>query len=213
MKTLAIAVLTTFAFQETALFEEKFAGKLSDGWTWVREDPAAWKIEGGGLRIKALPGKLWYKTKTAKNVLLRKSPAAGTVEAPISLEVTVESAPQTSAEQCGLYLYFDEKNFVKIIRENVNGKTSILVVRELKGIPDPSPAKEDPASSVRLRLTWSGPKVVGAYKVGGDWVAIGEVDTPASEGTASIGLACHGAAPEADRWAKFSDLKIVKSPK
>jgi regulation of enolase protein 1 (concanavalin A-like superfamily) len=213
MRTLGFAVWITFALQETSLFEEKFAGNLSAGWTWLREDPAAWKIESGALRIKALPGKIWYKTKSAKNVLLRKSPAAGTAEAPISFEVTVESAPETSAEQCGLYLYFDEKNFVKIIRENVNGKTSILVVRELRGIPDPSMAKEEPAPSVRLRLTWSGPKVAGAYKVAGEWIAIGETDTPPSEAGASVGLTCHGAAPEADRWAKFTDLRIVKSPK
>ena len=31
--------------RETGLFEESFDAKPGDGWAWVREDPAAWKIE------------------------------------------------------------------------------------------------------------------------------------------------------------------------
>lgn len=210
-----IAALALFLLlpQEKVLFEEKFAGKLSDGWTWVREDAAGWKVEGGALRIKAQPGKIWYKTKTAKNVLLRKAPAAGTAEAPLAAEVTVEGAPETNAEQCGLYWHFDDGNFVKIVREHVKGKTQILLVREQKNIPEPQSPKEESAASVRLRLTWSGAKIAGAYKAGGDWVPVGEVEVPAGAGAANVALASHGAAPDADRWSKFADFRIVQAPK
>ena len=95
---IASLALVVLLGQEKVLFEEKFAGKLSDGWTWVREDASGWKVEGGALRIKAQPGKIWYKTKTAKNFLVRKSAAAGTAEAPVSVEVTVEFAPEANAE-------------------------------------------------------------------------------------------------------------------
>lgn len=210
LAALALALLLP---QDKVLLEEKFAGKLSEGWTWVREDAAGWKIDGGALRIKAQPGKIWYKTKTAKNVLVRKLPAAGTAEAPVSLEVTVESAPEVNAEQCGLYLYFDDANFVKIIREHVKGRTHVVMVREQKNLPEPVPAKEEAASPVRLRLTWAGAKVSGAYKTAGDWVAVGEVELPAGASGGSVGLASHGGAADADRWAKFTDLRIAQAAK
>lgn len=210
---LAAASLLALLFQDKVLFEEKFEGKLSDGWTWVREDAAGWKLEGGALKIKAQPGKLWYKTKTAKNVLLRKLPAKGTADAPVAVEVTVEGAPETTSEQCGLYLQFDDNNFVKIIREHLKGKTNVLMVRELKGIPEPQPLKEEPAVPLRLRLVWSGAKVSGAYKTTGDWVSVGEVESPSPDGAASAALACHGGAADADRWGKFTDFKVVKPAK
>ncbi|MBI3854741.1 MAG: hypothetical protein HY293_03520 [Planctomycetes bacterium] len=187
--------------------------KLAEGWSWLREDSAGWKVEDGGLRIKAQPGKIWYKTKTARNLLVRKLPAAGTAEAPISLEVTAESKPDTTAEQCGLYLYFDDGNFVKIIHERVKEKTNVLLVREQKNIPEPQPGKEEASSKIRLRLTWAGAKVSGSYKAGGDWVPVGEVELPAGAAGGSIGLASHGAAADADRWTKFSELRVVQSAK
>jgi len=210
---MTVLALMAVLLQDAALFEDKFAGKLSDGWSWVREDAAGWKVDGGALLIKAQPGKLWYKTKTAKNVLLRKSPAAGSAEAPLQAEVSVESMPETNAEQCGLYLWFDEKNFVKIICEQVGGKHQVLVVREQKGIPEPQPGKEEASRSLRLRLTWSGAKVNGSYKAGGDWVSVADVEAPTSEAPANFGLASHGGGAEANRWAKFSDFKISKAAK
>jgi hypothetical protein len=212
MRIAALAV-AAFLSQDKILLEEKFTGKLSDGWTWVREDPSGWRIDGGALQIKALPGKIWYKTKTAKNLLIRNLPASGTAEAPVTLEVSVESAPEVTAEQSGLYLYFDDANFVKIIREHVKGKTQVLMVREQKNIPEPQPPREEPASPVRLRLTWSGAKVSGAYKAAGDWVPIGDVEVPGGVSAGSVGLACHGGAPEADRWAKFTALRISQASK
>ena len=212
MPLAALAILSLLT-QEKVLFEEKFACKIADGWTWLREDPSGWKLEGGGLKVKSQAGKIWYKTKTAKNVLLRKLPQKGTADAPVAIEVTVESAPEANSEQCGLYLYFDDNNFVKIIREHLKGKTNVMMVRELKGIPEPQQPKEESASPLRLRLVWSGAKVSGAVKTGGDWVPVGEVDCPAPDGSASSALASHGAPPEAERWAKFSDVRVVQLPK
>jgi regulation of enolase protein 1 (concanavalin A-like superfamily) len=210
MRVAAAALFSLLALQEKVLFEDRFAGKLADGWNWVREDPSGWKLEGGSLKIKSQPGKIWYKTKTAKNVALRRLPENGTAESPIAIEVTVEGDLEANSEQSGLYLHFDDGNFVKIIREHLRGKTNILVVKEQKGIPDPQPVKEEPAPSVRLRLVWMGQKVRGAYKAGADWVQVGEVDCPVPDGSASVGLACHGGAADADRWGKFNDCRIVK---
>ncbi|HVE39059.1 MAG TPA: hypothetical protein VNM14_04175 [Planctomycetota bacterium] len=212
MQLAAIALLSLLT-QEKVIFEEKFAGKLADGWTWLREDAAGWKLEGGSLKIKAQPGKIWYKTKTAKNVLLRKLPEKGTADAALSMEVTVDANPEANSEQCGLYLHFDDGNFVKIIREHLKGKTNVMMVRELKNIPEPQQPKEEAATPVRLKLVWSGAKVSGAYKTTGEWIPVGEVDCPVPDGSASVALASHGGAPESERWATFRDLRVVKLSK
>lgn len=51
---LAISCATSLA-EEKPLFEEKFSGKLSDGWTWVDEVPGSWQLIDGGLELKVLP--------------------------------------------------------------------------------------------------------------------------------------------------------------
>ena len=57
--------------QEKVLFAEQFAGKLDKEWSWVREDPKAWKLQDGVLVIKNLPGYLHAKYNNSQNILLR----------------------------------------------------------------------------------------------------------------------------------------------
>ena len=56
------------------LFEEHFKGRLSDGWSWVREDRDAWELGDGVLRVRAAPGNLWEAENNARNLLLRPAP-------------------------------------------------------------------------------------------------------------------------------------------
>ena len=212
MRTAALA-LVLFT-QDAALFEEKFAeGKLAEGWSWIREDATGWKVESGALKVKCLPGSIWYKKRDAKNLLVRKLAVAATEEAPVSIEVTVDSDPETNAEQCGLFLYSDEKNYVKLIRECNKSKPGIVLARQAKGFPESIPPKEEPKGPIRLKLVWSGAKVVGSYKAAGDWVTLGEYEMPESTGELKIGLGAHGAAPDADRWASFTAFRIAKAVK
>lgn len=206
-----LAALAFVLLVQDVSFEEKFAGKLSDGWSWIREDSAGWKLDGGALKIKAQPGTIWYKKNDARNILVRKLPTPGTESAPIAIEVTVDNAPVTNAEQCGLLLYVDDSNYVKLIRECNKGKPGIVLAREAKGIPESIPPKEEPKGPIQLRLVWSGSKVSGAYKAAGDWVVLGDYDVP--EGEVKVALAAHGAPADADRWASFTAFKISKAPK
>jgi hypothetical protein len=199
--------------QDAPIFEEKFAGKLSDGWSWVREDAAGWKVDAGALKIKAQPGTIWYKKNDAKNLLVRKLPVAGTESAPVAVEVTVDNAPVTNAEQCGVLLYIDDSNYVKLIRECNKGKPGIVLARDQKGITESLPPKEEATGPIHLKLVWSGTKVVGSYKAAGDWVALGDYELPAAEADVKVALAAHGAPADADRWATFTAFKISKAGK
>ncbi|HUR37881.1 MAG TPA: DUF1349 domain-containing protein [Planctomycetota bacterium] len=213
MKAAATLVLALL-LQDPPLFEEKFAGgKLGDGWTWLREDSGGWKLEGASLKMKALPGTIWYKKNDAKNLLLRKAPAPGTEAAPIAIEVTVDSVPETNAEQCGLFLYYDDSNYIKLIRECNKGKPGIVIAREQKGIPESLPPKEEIKGPVTLKLVWAGAKVTGFYKAAADWVTLGDYELPESAAELRIGLGAHGAPADANRWATFSAFKISKAAK
>jgi hypothetical protein len=212
MRTAALVLL--LLVQDPALFEEKFAGgKLGDGWTWIREDATGWKIDGGTLKVKCQPGSIWYKKRDAKNLLMRKLPIVATETAPIAIEVTVDSDPETNAEQCGLFLYYDDANYVKLIRECNKKKPGIVLARQAKGFPESLPPKEEIKGPIQLRLVWSGVSVAGSYKAGGDWVSIGDYELPESTSELKIGLGAHGAAPEADRWASFTSFRITKAVK
>jgi len=215
MKAFAAAAILVLA-QEKPLFEEKFEGKLSEGWSWVREDPAAWKLEGGALKIKAQPGTIYYKTNNAKNMLLISSPAAGTEADPVAAEVTVASEPGVNGEQAGLLLYVDDNNYVKLVREydkpkDGDGRVSAVMLREAKAIPEPFQKK--PESPERLRLVWAGGKVTGQFKTGeaGVWVTVATVDAPPGEHP-RFGLCSNGAPPDADRWATLRNFRILKVP-
>jgi hypothetical protein len=212
MRTAALA-LVLFT-QDAALFEEKFAeGKLAEGWSWIREDATGWKVESGALKVKCLPGSIWYKKRDAKNLLVRKLAVAATEEAPVSIEVTVDSDPETNAEQCGLFLYYDDANYVKLIRECNRKKPGIVLARQAKGFPESLPPKEELKGPIHLKLVWSGAKVTGSYKTAGDWVPVGEYELPEPTSELKIALGAHGAAPDADRWATFTAFRIAKAAK
>jgi hypothetical protein len=116
MKPAAIALFLVLALvSEAVLFEDRFDGKLADGWAWVREDKADWRLkDGGGLQIRATPGNLWEAENTARNLLLRPPPRDAKA---FVVEVTVSHAPETFGEQAGLFWYRDDDHYVKLTKE------------------------------------------------------------------------------------------------
>jgi len=45
---LVVSVITATCAEEV-LFQDNFAGKLGEGWSWVREHPGAWRLTPRGL--------------------------------------------------------------------------------------------------------------------------------------------------------------------
>jgi hypothetical protein len=210
----SLACLLLALLQDQPLFEEKFGAKLSEGWSWVREDSAAWKLEAGALRIKAQPGTIYYKTNNAKNMLFRASPQAGTEAEPVAAEVSVASDPAVNGEQVGLLLYVDDSNYVKLVREydkpkDQEGAVAAVMLREAKGIPEPFHKKRE--APAKLRLVWAGGRVTGLYKLEGsaEWTAVATVDAPVGENI-RFGLCCNGAPPDQDRWGTIKDFRILR---
>jgi regulation of enolase protein 1 (concanavalin A-like superfamily) len=194
------------AAEAAVLFEDRFDGKLADGWSWVREDKDDWRLDGGALRIRATPGNLWEGENTARNILLRPPPKD--VESFVA-EVAVTHAPVAFAEQAGLLWYADDDNYVKLVKEFYDGKTWVVLAAERAG---KAQYKESPcpAETVTFRLAVSGDGVVGQYRPegAGDWTTVGQF--PFKAAGAKIGLNAHHAPAGSPRWAVFRNFRILR---
>src|SRR5262245_17380221 len=93
---------------EKPLFEEKFAGKLSAGWTWIDEIPDTWKVNADSLDLQVVPvGEgIWAGGRKHPNLLLREPGAKGDY----AVEVQVKCNPTGQFEHAGLILYVDGDN-------------------------------------------------------------------------------------------------------
>ena len=125
---LAALLLSAEGADGKLLFEDRFQKQLKDGWSWVREDRAAWRVTEKGLEIRTQPGNMWGGANDAKNLLKRDAPVAEGKA--LEVKVTVTNAPTGQYEQAGITWYHDDSNMVKLVKEQVNGKIHVVMGRE-----------------------------------------------------------------------------------
>jgi regulation of enolase protein 1 (concanavalin A-like superfamily) len=193
--------------EEKVLFEEQFAGELGKGWSWVREDPKAWRIEKGALVLRSLPGYLHAKHNDSRNVLLRPLPES---DKPLAVEVRVESEPKVQFEHAGLVWYADDDNYVALFQEVLGGEVELQMVTEKDGKPHFAVARHG-AKAVWMRLVISGGKITTLYRPSPEegWKVVGRSDVP-SRGAARVGVMSGGAPKEAERYARFRAFRILE---
>jgi len=187
-------------------------------WEWVREDSASWQVEEGKLQIKAQRGTLWKADRNdAKNLLVRPWPDNEAGEDSV-IAVTIHFAPERGGEQAGVMFYFGDDDYVKLVRESLEGKRWIVIGREEKG--DAKSIAKQPVESddVTLYLARHGNKIEGLYSTPGnaEKIAIGNCtlpSPPSPDAVLKLGLFAHGGPPAADaRWATFSNLGVTSLP-
>ena len=186
---------------------DPFKDRLTPDWSWVREDKTAWRLTGGSLQIRRLPGNLWEKDNTAKNLLLRPPPKD--VDA-FTAEITVSHAPTTFGDQAGLLWYRDDDNYVKLVKEWYDGRTWVVFAAEREGKAEYKEA-DCRAEWVTFRLTVKGDTVTAAFRpVGGtDWKRFESFSFPPKD--ARIGLTAHHGPADKEIWASFTDFRITRS--
>jgi regulation of enolase protein 1 (concanavalin A-like superfamily) len=207
---LAIAVASTCMADEV-LFRDPFAGKLGDGWTWVREEKSAWRVADQGLELHVLPGNLWGRSNNARNVLVR--PAPETDQGEVEVSVTVTNRPSHQWEQVNMAWYYDDRNMVKLGLELVDGVVCIVMGREQDDKPRTLAKIPVDATSVRLRLRVSGNQIHGQYQPAGKdrWLDAAKGDLPAPpNGKAQISLHGYQGPSDVEHWARFSDFQVVR---
>jgi beta-xylosidase len=194
--------------KEKVLFEAKFAGELGDGWSWVREDPKAWKVEKEGLSIRTQPGYLHASSNNSKNLLLRKPPET---KKGLSIEVFVESQPVLQFEHAGLLWHYDDDNYVSVWREVLGKQVDVQMVHEKEAKPRFAVAKHE-GKSVWLRLLIADGKATSFFRSTekDEWKKVGQFELPV-KGEPRVGIGSGGGPKDAERWARFSRFRIVET--
>jgi hypothetical protein len=193
---LVLLVVPLWAAEEGVVFEDRFDGKLADGWTWLRENPKAWRLAEGALDIRVEPG----VADTVKNALVRKAPDRTKGKVAIDVTVTFAVPPTNPFEQAGLTWYKDGKPVFKLVHEQIDGKTYII------------PGKiAAPEKTVQLRLVVTADRFTAQFRPD----AKGEFKTVASGALApganeEISIQCYNGPADAEHWIRFDDFRIVQ---
>jgi hypothetical protein len=195
---LALLLLTGVApaAEPRVLFEDTFDEKLGDGWTWIRENPDAWRIKDGALEIRVEPG----VANTVKNALVREAPDRRTTNYAVEVTITFTAEPTRQYEQAGITWYHAQKPVFKLVHERIDGKDWI--------IPGRKPA---PSRTVQLRLVVEGTQRTAQYRED----AKGEFQTAASgklppPGEDQVSIQCYNGPADAEHWIRFDDFRIVE---
>jgi len=184
------------AGEPRVLFEDGFHKKPGDGWTWLRENRAAWRIRADGLEIRVEPG----VAATVKNALLRKSPDRSKVKFAVEVTMTFTTPPTQQYEQGGITWYHEGKPVFKLVHEHIDGKEWI--------IPGKKPA---PGKTVQLRLVVDGRRYAAQYREDekGKFQTAGTGQLP-PPGRDQVSIQCYNGPPDAEHWIRFDNFRIVE---
>jgi regulation of enolase protein 1 (concanavalin A-like superfamily) len=191
-------------------FEDTFKGKLGEGWSWVREDRAGWRVTDKGLEVRIQPGNMWGPANDAKNVLVRPAPDPAKWE--VDVQVTFTNSPTEQYEQCDLVWYYDDGHMVKCGQELVDGQLSIVMGREESDRTRTIKIVPIDATTVRLRLIVKGDRIRGQFRApGGEWREVGECDLPVpAKGKPHISLQFYQGPAKVERWARVGEFVLTQ---
>jgi hypothetical protein len=178
------------------VFKDPLKDKMAPGWSWIRENPKAWRVTREGLEIRVEEG----LADTVKNALVRKAPDRRTGKYAIEVTVEFTSPPSVQYEQAGITWYQGSKPVFKLVHEHIDGKDYI--------IPGKKPAG---AGIVQLRLVVSKDEFIAQWRPH----AKGEFQTAATGKLApgadeKVSIQCYHAPKDAEHWMRFSDFRMIR---
>jgi len=184
--------------RESIVFEDSFDGKLDKGWSWLRENPSAWRMKDGALEIRVEPG----VANNVKNALVRKAPDRNSGTFAIDVTVTNTTVPIQQYEQAGITWYNDSKPVFKLVKELVDGQLMIIPGRKLMS-----------SEKVQLRLIVMSDSFVAQFRPNCE----GEFQTPETgklpaPNNDQVSIQCYNGPPNAEHWIRFDDFRISKLP-
>ena len=197
---------------EKTLFAEAFTDKLADGWTWLREDPKGWRLDKGTLIVRTSTGGLWQKENDGRNLLLRTPPRVQ--DGKLAVEVLVDIEPTNLFENAGLIWYYDDDNYVIMVKEKIGNEIHMQFVAEKDGQLHAGVHKTlNDAKSVRFRMVVEKGEVTGSYRISPreDWVRVGQCSLPV-RGEPKVGLTTAYAPKDAEHFTRFSNLRMLQIP-
>ncbi len=191
-------IIKSSSDQQAVLFEERFDGKMDEGWSWLRENPSARRIRDGVLEIRVEPG----VAPTVKNALVRRAPDRSSGKFAIDVTVTNATKPIQLYEQAGITWYNDGKPVFKLVKELVDGKLMIIPGR-----------KPMTSKTVQLRLIVTSDSFTAQFRPNceGEFqtAATGKLPAPNND---QVSIQCYNGPPNAEHWIRFDDFRISKLP-
>ena len=212
LSVLLMAAITFVAAADMILFEDSFAGKLKEGWTWVRENPEGWRVTKEGLEILVEPGNMWGGANDARNLLVRDLPALE--HGAIEIVATLENYPTGQYEQVNLVWYYDDSHMVKIGLELVHGQLSLVMGREEADQTATLSIIPLTANRIEVRLTGNGNEVHGTYRTpdSAAWQVGGRCTLPVN-GPPKASIQAYQGLPGVEHWAKIGGFRITQVTK
>ena len=124
----------TVAFGYASVSDEFDSDTLGSQWSWIREDPTKWRLEGGSLIITPQTGDLQTTTNTARNILLQDAVGDWSIESKLVFSIR----PYANYQQGGILAYQDDSNYVKLGWERYSSfsGTRFVVLTEKSGAHD-----------------------------------------------------------------------------
>ena len=209
---LILLVLTPFASagdQEKTLFAEPFAEKLADGWTWLREDPKGWRLDKGTLIVRTAVGGIFLKEKGG-SLLLRTPPKVK--DGKLAVEVLVDIQPTNGYENAGLIWYYDDDNYVIMVKEKSgNDVVMQFYAEENCKVKAGGHKKHKDEKPVWVRMEVEGDKISGSYRMSpkDDWITVGQSGLPV-RGEAKVGLTTAYAAKTPEHFTRFNNFRMLQ---
>jgi len=197
---------------ESLPWKESFAAAPAAPWAWIRENPATHRLAPNGLEIRLEPGGLMGGGKDAKNILVRPLP-----EPAAAVSVQLSFAPVEQYEQAGLILYGDDDNYIKLVKEMVDGQPWVVMAVEIQAdikflnklpLPETAGTSEVP---VTLGLEFSPEGVKGVFKHGASMEMVGNYPFPLDP-RPRVGIFTQGGHENAERWARFAEFTLAAGP-
>ncbi len=195
---------------------DEFTGDTLDKCRWnaiVREDPTAYRVTGGQLRIDVPNGDIYGSGNSGPtNFILQTAPSGDW-----TLETKVDgSLLNEQYQQAGLIVYADDDNYLKFdyIVDNQPGQPvsrRIEFRSEIGGaVQDPQPQAANLTTAVwHLRLARSGNTYTASYSADGTtWTALPELTNAAVGATPKVGLFTLGANQTASKAASFDYFRL-----
>lgn len=183
---------------QAVLFEERFDGKPAGDWSWLRENPSAWRIRDGALEIRVEPG----VANTVKNALVRRAPDRSGGKFAIDVTVTNTTRPTQQYEQAGITWYNDGKPVFKLVKELVDGKLMI--------IPGRKPVSSE---TVQLRLIVTSDSFIAQYRPNAEGefqtAQTGSLPAPNND---QVSIQCYNGPADAEHWIRFDNFRISRLP-
>lgn len=204
---LASTAATHAADDGEVIFQDKFDGKLAEGWSWEREDRATWRTGPVGLEVRVQPGNMWGPANNAKNVLVRLIPVP--TDAPVEISVTFSNAPTAQWEQANLVWFYDDSNMVKLGQELVTGRFSIVMGREENDRARTVAIIPLDDNTVELRLQAFHNRIRGQFRTRywSEWRDVGECDLPV-KGEPKASLHFYNGPPNEEHWIRAPSFAV-----